>query len=306
MPTDIVSLGSEEKGGAMSSTDGITRSTDDPWGTHASTYDRMFSPLTGYIGRATVSMVETWLPVGARVLDIACGSGALLVPAIERAMHKRKAGGSDKVVGCDFSPGMVALARANAERVGDSEVFDCEVHDGQALRFDDQSFDAAFSCFGIFLFENRQAGWHQAARILKSGGVFATTSWMAPEHNEMMRAQFGPLMEVLPDRLKKNSQPPGWLTVADPETLSSEVADAGFEVIDVRPFHTDFVLPSIDSAWHAMCDNPVSGALFRQCDSAEISRLKEAYSSALAAKAGGIDRPIVLRASCNILVARRR
>ncbi|MEM9151537.1 MAG: methyltransferase domain-containing protein [Cyanobacteria bacterium P01_F01_bin.3] len=290
----------------MSSTDGITTSTDDLWGAHASTYDRIFSPLTGYIGRATISMAETRLPVGARVLDIACGSGALLVPAIERAMHKRKAGDLEKVVGCDFSPGMVAIARAKAERIGDRELFDCEVHDGQALGFDDQNFDAAFSCFGIFLFENRQAGWREAARILKSGGVFATTSWMAPEHNEMMRVQFGPLMEALPNRLKENMQPPGWLTVADPEALASEVADAGFEDIDVRPFHTDFILPSIDSAWHAMCDNPVSGALFRQCDSAETSCLREAYGSALAAKAGGIDSPIVLRASCNILVARRR
>ncbi|MEM7773395.1 MAG: methyltransferase domain-containing protein [Cyanobacteria bacterium P01_A01_bin.37] len=306
MPTKFVPLSSEEKGDIMRATDGITRSTDDPWGAHSSTYDQMFSPLTGYIGRATIAMTETRLPVGARILDIACGSGALLIPAIERAMHKRKEGGLDKVVGCDFSPGMVALARAKAERLGDCEVFDCQVHDGQALGFDDQSFDAAFSCFGIFLFENRQSGWREAARILKSGGVFATTSWMAPEHNEMMRVQFGPLMEALPDRLKENMQPPGWLTVADPETFSSEVADAGFEDIVVRPFHTDFVLPSIDSAWYAMCDNPVSGALLRQCDSAETSRLKEAYSSALATKASGIDRPIVLRASCNILVARRR
>ncbi|NJL48465.1 MAG: methyltransferase domain-containing protein [Leptolyngbyaceae cyanobacterium SM2_5_2] len=111
----------------------------------------MFSPLTGYIGRATIAITETRLPVGARILDIACGSGALLIPAIERAMHKRKAGGLDKVVGCDFSPGMVALARAKAERVGDSEVFDCEVHDGQALGFDDQSFDAAFFLFWYLL-----------------------------------------------------------------------------------------------------------------------------------------------------------
>ena len=42
-----------------------------------------------------------------------------------------------------------------------------------------------------------------------------------------------------------------------------------------------------------------------QCDSSEIFLLKEAYSNTLVAKAGGIDCPIVLRASCNILVAQR-
>lgn len=271
--------------------------TDDPWGSHASTYDRLFAPLTGYIARSLLAAAETRMPAEPRVLDIACGSGALLLPAIERAAH---------VVGCDYSEGMIAQAQQKAAQAHDSDRFRCELQDGQALSYDDASFDAVFSCFGIFLFEDRIAGWREAARVLKPGGLFATTSWMAPEHNEMFRVQFAPIMEALPERLRSEQEPPGWMVVADGEALEAEVRQAGFEKVDVRPFNTTFVLPSIDAAWNAMLDNPAGGALLRQCDAAEQQQLRENFDRRLREHAGGTDHPIVLEASCNLLIAQRR
>jgi ubiquinone/menaquinone biosynthesis C-methylase UbiE len=40
---------------------------------------------TGVIGRAMVAMVDAKLPVNAQILDIACGVGAVALPALERA-----------------------------------------------------------------------------------------------------------------------------------------------------------------------------------------------------------------------------
>ncbi|MGB0678870.1 MAG: hypothetical protein ACPGUV_04335 [Polyangiales bacterium] len=79
------------------------RNTDDPWGAHASTYDKVFAPLTGYIARSMLAMADTRLAPNVRILDIACGSGALLLPLIERAAAYRAKGASDFVVGCDAS-----------------------------------------------------------------------------------------------------------------------------------------------------------------------------------------------------------
>ncbi len=279
--------------------------TDDPWGAHASAYDTVFAPLTGYIARSLLAMTEARLPPDARVVDIACGSGALLLPAIEHAQRSRAAGGSNFVVGCDFSAGMVAEAQRKASRSYEADVFRCEVQNGQALVYDDASFDAAFSCFRIFLFDDRIAGWAEAARVLKPGGVFATTTWMAPEHNEMFRAQFAPIMDALPARLKEERPPPGWMLVAEAAVLEAEVEQAGFVDVDVRPFHTTFVLPSIEVAWHTMLDNPAGGALLRQCNEDERTQLEESFARGLRAHAGGSDHPIVLRASCNTLTARR-
>jgi len=279
--------------------------SDDPWGGHASIYDRLFAPVTGHIARSMVTMVEQRLPDNAQLLDIACGSGALLMPAIELVERRRAAGGSEFVVGCDFSPGMLERAREKASRAYASDVFRCEVQDGQALSYGDASFDAAFSCFGIFLFEDRNAGWEEAARILAPGGVFATSTWMAPELNEMFRVQFAPVLETLPDRLTQNPTPPGWMLVAEAAALGAEVEQAGFVDVEVRPFHTHFVLPGVDDAWNAMLDNPAAGALIRQCDEAERTAVEDHFRRHLTAYAGGIDRPIVVEASCNILTGRK-
>lgn len=289
----------------MSTTINSGTQSEDLWGEHASTYDRVFAPLTGYIARSMLAMIEARLPADARVLDIACGSGALLLPAIERAQRYRDMGRSDFVVGCDYSSGMVAQARRNAARAHDTTAFHCEIQDGQALNYEDASFDAVFSCFGIFLFEDRHAGWREAARVLKAGGLFATTTWMGPEHNEMFRAQSAPLMEALPARLREGMTPPGWMAVADSEALKSEVEQAGFRDVEVRPFHTTFVLPSVEVAWNAMLDNPAGGALLRRCDASERAAVREAFVSHLCDKAGGSNRPIALEASCHTLTACR-
>lgn len=276
----------------------------DPWGGHATTYDRTFAPLTGHIARNLLALLEPQLVVGARVLDIACGSGALLIPAIERAERQRAAGSSDHVVGCDYSKGMVDVARRKAGVAHDPGAFRCDVENGQSLGYEDHSFDAALSCFGIFLFEDRQAGWREAARVLVPGGLFATTSWMAPEHNEMFRAQFEPVMEALPPRLREGMTPPSWMMVAEADGLKDEVSQAGFVDVEVRPFHSDFVLPSIEDAWGAILDNPQGGSLLAQCDAAELDAIREHFSARLTERAGGPARPLVVRASCNMLIAR--
>ena len=219
------------------------REATDPWGAHAATYDRVYTPLTGQVGRSLLAMVEQRMRPGSTVLDIACGSGALLIPALERAERLRVEGNTDFVVGCDYSEGMVESARRKAGATFASEIYRCDVENGQALSYSDASFDAVFSCFGIFLFEDRRAGWREAARVLSPGGLFATSTWMSPEQNEWFRAQYGPVFEALPARVKEQLPTPGWLEVASPEGLRAEVEEAGFTEVEVHPFDTTFVLP---------------------------------------------------------------
>lgn len=71
------------------------------------------------------------------------------------------------------SPDYVELTSRNLSVLDAGDLVRCEVHDGQALSLESGSFDAVSSSFGIFLFPDRHAGWREAARVLKAGGLLA-------------------------------------------------------------------------------------------------------------------------------------
>lgn len=272
------------------------------WDRHARTYERLFAPLTGFIAQGLFTLAAPRLAPDARVLDVACGVGALTLPAVRRALHL----GAGEVVATDFSGEMVQRTRRAAEALGDvSPVLRCEVQDGMALTFPDGAFDAVFSSFGIFLFPDRVAGWREAARVLRPGGTFATSVWQGPAHNEMLRAQMEPVIRALPPHLLA-PQKGGWMEVAEADALAAEVRAAGpFTDVRVMPFHATLTLGDWTPLWDAMRDNPVMGALLARCDEAEIVRVREEFFAAFSDRAGGEGMPLVLHSVCNLLLATR-
>lgn len=95
---------------------------------------------------------------GARVLDVATGTGDLAVE-----LSGRVAPGGE-VVGMDFSEGMLELARRKAPGLR------FEQGDAQALRYADDEFDAATVGFGARNFGDLQLGLSEMARVVKPGG----------------------------------------------------------------------------------------------------------------------------------------
>ena len=77
------------------------------------------------------------LKPGMKVLDVACGTGNLALPAARA--------GAD-VTGVDIAPNLVEQARENAKREGLKAKFD--EGDAEALPYDDASFDAVVTMFG--------------------------------------------------------------------------------------------------------------------------------------------------------------
>lgn len=288
------------------------------WDHHADTYGRLFAPFTGVIARGLLALAEPRLPRGARLLDVACGTGALALPALERALRERSAtdpggaGAAAQVVATDFSEAMVAHTRAAGAAVlagspgAAADVFECRVENGEALSFADSSFDAVFSCFGIFLFGDRRAGWREAARVLRPGGTFATAVWQGPQQNELLRAQMEPMMAALPERLRQAPPPGGWLAIADADALRAEILEvAPLTHVRVRPFHLTMVYPDWTLLWGAMRDNPVVGTLLRACTEAELEVVRERVFAGFRERAGGDDEPLTLTSACNLLVATR-
>ncbi|MBX3184645.1 MAG: class I SAM-dependent methyltransferase [Polyangiaceae bacterium] len=276
------------------------------WDHHASTYTRVAAPCTGYFAQSLFLSVAGRLPPAARVLDIACGNGELSHAAVLHCLAQQRAGGAPgQVIATDFSEEMVARARRNLSALEAGDVVRCEVHDGQALGFDAASFDAAFSAFGIFLFPDRSAGWREAARVLRPGGLFATAVWRGPDDNPLGRLQMAPVMMSLPEHVRASLPRPGWLDITTPEGLTKEVTAAGFVDAEVTVHSAALTAPTPQAMWTMMHESPLIRPLFERCSEDELAVIERSVLADFEELAGGADRPVRFEASCHFLIARR-
>ncbi len=103
--------------------------------------------------------IETGLTRGGSALDVACGSGKLT------AHLARIAGADGRVVGLDFSPEMLAVARRDHPGL--------EFAEGDALNlpFDDAAFDVATIAFGLRNLADPVRGLREMARVVRRRAV---------------------------------------------------------------------------------------------------------------------------------------
>ncbi|MBI4432360.1 MAG: ubiquinone/menaquinone biosynthesis methyltransferase [Candidatus Omnitrophica bacterium] len=133
----------------------------------AERYD-LFNHLTS-LGMATGWRRETLKPVrpGMRVLDLGCGTGDLMLEAIPLA------GLEGEVVGLDFSPNMLAVARRRVEQMEPNEYAPVRFVEDKAenLPIEDKPYDVVVSGFVLRnLYENIDKVLEGVFRSLKTGG----------------------------------------------------------------------------------------------------------------------------------------
>ena len=137
----------------------------------APTYDRVGDAYHDYFGERLVELAG--VAVGDRVLDVACGRGASLVPAA------RRAGGSGQVLGVDLSPEMVAAAAAELTAAGLDGA--ARVMDAEHLDLADSAYDVALCGFGVFFFPDPEAAMAEIFRVVRPGGTVALSTWGADD-----------------------------------------------------------------------------------------------------------------------------
>jgi SAM-dependent methyltransferase len=130
------------------------------------------------------------LPAGARVLDVGCGAGAVLLPAAAAV------GPSGHVTGIDLAEGMLARAAAEAGRRGLTWV-DVQQADAQDPPLPPASLDAVLASNVLFFLPEPALAAQRYLGLLRAGGQFAFT-WNIAEDPRWV-AVFDAVEAQLPD-----------------------------------------------------------------------------------------------------------
>ena len=115
-----------------------------------------------------------------RILDVACGTGDSTI-SIARAAAE-----GTKVTGADISEGMMGLVMEKAEKAGVGDRIDLQVADGEALPYEDGTFDRVTCAFGIRNFEHKERGLAEFRRVLRPGGKAVILELSVPQ-NKVIR-----------------------------------------------------------------------------------------------------------------------
>ena len=103
---------------------------------------------------------------GMRVLDVACGTGNLALPAARLGAT---------VTGVDIAPNLLEQARAIASSEGLNTRF--EEGDAESLPYDNASFDAVISMFGVMFAPRPELVAAELKRVCVPGGLIALANW---------------------------------------------------------------------------------------------------------------------------------
>ena len=184
----------------------------------AEVYEEFFVPALFHQWGSVVSDAAGIGP-GQRVLDVACGTGALTCVAAERV----EPGGS--VVGLDANVEMLNVARRKSAKI--------EWKDGRAesLPFPDESFDAVTSQFGLMFFEDRVAALREMMRALRPGGRLAVAVWDSVDNSPGYSIIDRLLQRLFGDSVVDAFRSP--FVLGDKEKLLSLCAEAGLPCANV-------------------------------------------------------------------------
>ena len=223
------------------------------------------SPLSfwDYFGRRTIELAS--LPIGSRVLDVCCGTGASALPAAEVV------GPTGKVIGVDLAKQLLELARTKAvqRRLGNIEF---DVGDMLSMRFPAASFDGVVCVFGIFFVTDMAKAVSELWSRVRPGGKLAVTTWASNFCKPASDAFWRSIKNVRPD-LHKGFNP--WDRIDSPESLRAVFDQAGVASPTITREDRLHPINSAEDWWTIVLGSGYRGTI-EQLDLAERQKVQEA------------------------------
>jgi erythromycin 3''-O-methyltransferase len=168
------------------------------------------------------------IEAGDRVLDVGFGYG-------EQDIHWARTRKPKQIIGVNITPGQVEKARARVEELGLSDQVDLRVGSAVSLPFEDNSFDRVVALESSSHFNTRQAFLKEALRVLRPGGVIATTDPLP-----RAGARLNIALRIDEIRRKRIIPDANWY----PRSVYAErLAEAGFVNVDVQDITDRTIVP---------------------------------------------------------------
>ena len=234
-----------------------------PWNMVAEGYAATTSKI--FEGYAKAAIELTGIHPGSHILDVACGPGTLSLLAHDKC-HSIKA--------IDFADQMVSMFQ-NA--IGKRSIDNIEVTcgDAQQLPFNDNSFDAAYSMFGLMFFPDRYRGYAEIYRTLKPGGEVVISSWAPVADSPALQMMFGAVRAMNPD-------------IPEPQTVidslendaffKAELEQAGFEQVTVHRVTQTYPIESVNGVWDELVRGSAPIAMMKHKLPEELWKEKETHA----------------------------
>ena len=229
----------------------------------AARYDREGPGVFQNWGTRLVELIG--LVGGERVLDVATGRGAALIPAAQLV------GKYGRVVGVDLAQGMLEEAEDAARQLG-LDNFELYKMDAEHLEFRDEIFDAVTCAFSFFFFPALDVALREMRRVLKTGGKFGATVFGTTP------PPFDPGWRIFAEQMRTYNmavRTPGRVTYA-PGEFQSVLAKAGFAQIETQLERYDVIFPKPDDWWAFQFTLGNRAALTRMADETR-AQFKDEY-----------------------------
>lgn len=235
------------------------------WEKHRAVIERMFAPV------AAALVQDAGIGPGQAVLDVATGPGE---PALSIAGI---VGAKGQVIGVDVVPAMIEAAGREAGRRGLGNA-SFRVASADELPFDDESFDAVVSRFGVMFFPSPLEGIREMLRVLKPRGKLAMAAWHHARNNPF-HSVLAEIVERFVESPRVDADAPDAFRFAPPGKLLHVAREAG--IADARERLLEFSIDaplSLEEFWVVRTE--MSDKLrtkLAQLSPAQIGEIKSAF-----------------------------
>lgn len=219
------------------------------WDAAAETYEASWREHLAPAHAALFEMAN--LQPDETLLDVACGSGLVTIPAA------RKVEPAGRVVATDISDEMVSRVQAAVGRAASPNVSAARM-DAEALELADAEFQVALCALGLMYFPDPLRALREMHRVLRRNGRIVAAVW-----GDRRKCGWRDVFPVV-DSVVRSDVCPLFFRLGTGHALANEFVSAGFTGIEERRIDVTTRIPSVEQLHLTFLDSgPVALAVKR-------------------------------------------